>query len=414
MQFIHTSRSSVTPGQSIRKTLINYLCGRLAKLPCRAVRYTEWMQLISIRCIYHNLNIFQYMFQFLHSVCTAQYSAQAINQGFPGKTSVKSILLAFTIVAVSGVSGASAADSLLYFEVQGIAGYSSMDDGVVYHSGHRHDVMQKNGIGFDYIKKLSGEYGDWGTGALQMRLAWNDSDNRPQLQIYNAWLKLKTSLADVWVGHNRVPYGLAAWLDTHAELLHLLSMSGFGFDRDWGAGINRDFTKGDFAAAVTTGSGMGLKTKGNWIVASRASYGVLSQDNYNFGVSFMGGKMLDTMGYELMDDNPKDTLLGGVDFAWNYYRVEHKAEFDFGQKNEKAAVAALYRLGYNFLEENRLKLEGQYTWTKREGTNDAVFGFGATYKVNSNLTARAMYQWDREMSDNRVVFQLYYYRLFRR
>ena len=328
--------------------------------------------------------------------------------------SARFILLAAVIFIVSGVSGASASDGLLYFEAQGIAGYSSMDGGAVYHSGHRHDVMQKNGIGFDYIKKFSGEYGDWGTGALQMRLVWNDADDRPQLQIYNAWLKLKTTFADVWVGHNRAPFGLTAWLDTHAELLQPLSMSGFGFDRDWGAGISRDFARGDFAAAVTTGSGMGLKTKGNWIVASRASYGVLSQDNYNFGVSFMGGKMLDTMGYELMDDKPKDTLLGGVDFAWNYNRAEHKAEFDFGRKNEKTAVAALYRLGWNFLEENRLKLEGQYTWTKREGINDAGFGFGATYKVNSNLTARAMYYRDWEMSDNRVVFQLYYYRLLRR
>jgi len=342
------------------------------------------------------------------------------------------LVLIFTVFSVLS---ARAADSLLYFEAQGIAGYSSMEggsDGAVYHSGHKYDTMQKNGIGFDYIKKFSGEYGDWGTGALQMRLVWEDADNEPQLQIYNAYFKVKTGIADVWAGHNRIPFGLASYLDTHAELLQPLSMSGFGFDRDWGAGISRDFAAGDFSAAVTTGSGMGLKTKGSWIVSSRASYGVLSRDNYNVGVSFMGGKMLDTMGYELMDDNPKNTLLGGFDFAWNHDRVEHKAEFDFGRKNDMTAAAVFYRAGCNFLEENRLKLEGQYAWTKQEGASAHGLGFGAAYKVNSSLTARAMYQWNRktyetyethgmhevrrdirETRDNRVVFQLYYYRLLR-
>ena len=315
--------------------------------------------------------------------------------------------------AVFGVSAAFAADSLLYFEAQGIAGYSSMDNGTVYHSGHKHDAMQKNGIGFDYIKKFSGEYGDFGAGALQMRLVWDDAGDKPQLQVYNAYLKIKTAPVDVWAGHNRVPFGLASYWDTHADLLQPLSMSGFGFEHDWGAGISRDFADGDFSAAVTTGSGMGLKTKGSLIVASRASYGILARDNYNVGVSFLGGKMLDTMGYEVMDDVPKDTLLGGVDFACNHDRVEHKAEFDLGRKNGMAAAAVFYRIGINFLEENRLKFEGQYIWTKQEGIGDVKLGFGPAYKIGSRLTARAMYQWEREMKDNRVVLQLYYYKLLR-
>jgi len=313
---------------------------------------------------------------------------------------------------VFGVSAAGAADNLLYFEAQGIAGYSSIDDGAVYHSMHKHDAMQKNGIGFDYIRKFSGEYGDFGAGALQMRLVWDDSSDKPQLQVYNAYLKVKTSLADVWAGHNRVPFGLSSYWDTHADLLQPLSMSGFGFEHDWGAGISRDFADGDFSAAVTVGSGMGLKTKGNWLASSRVSYGVLPRDNYNFGVSFMGGKKLDTMGYTVMDDDPKNTLLGGVDFAFNHDRLEHKAEFDFGRKNGAAAAAVFYRVGFNFLEENRLKLEGQYVWTKQEGMSNTVLGFGPAYRISSRLTARAMYQRDWEMSAGRVIFQLYYYRLW--
>jgi len=327
---------------------------------------------------------------------------------------MKSASLFVMLFTVLGVSVASASNSLLYLEAQGVTGYSSMSGGIVYHSMHKHDAMQKNGVGFDYIRKFSGEYGDFGTGALQMRLVWNDADNKPQLQVYNAWFKLKTAPADVWVGHNRLPFGLSSYWNTHADLLQPLSMYGFGFEHDWGAGISRDFANGDFAAAFTTGSGMGLKTKGNWLVATRASYGVLSRDNYNIGVSFMGGKKLDTMGYTVMDDVPKDTLLGGIDFALNHDRLEHRAEFDLGRKNNMAASAALYRIGFNFLEENRLKLEGQCIWTKKEGANDLILGFGPTYKINSRLTARAMYQWEREMKDNRVIFQVYYYRLWRR
>ena len=323
-------------------------------------------------------------------------------------------LLYVLFYAVFGVSAANAADSLLYLEAQGIAGYSSMDDAMTYHSGHKHDVMQKNGVGFDYIQKFSNDYGDFGSGALQMRLAWNDADDTAQVQVYNAYLKLKTSPVDVWAGHNRVPFGLTAYWDTHADLLQPLSMHGFGFERDWGAGISRDFASGDFSAAITAGSGMALRTRGNLVAVARASYGVLPRDNYNIGASFMGGKTLDTMGYTVMDDDPKDTLLFGVDFALNHYRVEHKAEFDFGRKNEITTAAVFYRIGYNLLKENRLKLEGQYVWTKQEGASADMPGFGVTYKVSSGLTARAMFQRDREMNDNLVVFQLYYYRLWQR
>jgi len=181
-------------------------------------------------------------------------------------------LMVLAITAFFGVSAVNAGDSLLYFEAQGIAGYSSMDGAMAYHSGHKHDAMQKNGIGFDYIRKFSNEYGDFGSGALQMRLVWDDADDTPQVQAYNAYIKLKTSPVDVWAGHNRVPFGLAAYWDTHADLLQPLSMYGFGFERDWGAGISRDFADGDFSASVTMGSGMALKANGNLVAAMRASY----------------------------------------------------------------------------------------------------------------------------------------------
>ena len=61
------------------ETLIYCLCGRIAKLPCRAVRYSEWIRIVSIRSIYRNLNISLYMPRFLRSVRLALHPAQAIN-----------------------------------------------------------------------------------------------------------------------------------------------------------------------------------------------------------------------------------------------------------------------------------------------------------------------------------------------
>ena len=66
---------------------------------------------------------------------------------------------------------AQAADHLLYFEAQGIAGYSSQARKPIYYSMNPDAEMQKPSVGFDYLKRFSGESGDWGTFALQGRLA---------------------------------------------------------------------------------------------------------------------------------------------------------------------------------------------------------------------------------------------------
>jgi opacity protein-like surface antigen len=115
------------------------------------------------------------------------------------------------------------------------------------------------------------------------------------------------------------------------------------------------------------------------------------------------------MGYTVMDGDPKDIAMGGVDFSYNHDNVEHKAEFDFDKKDGENASAAFYRIGFNFLEENRLKLEGQYAYTRRESMSDYALGAGATYKITSDLAARVMYEWQHVMDDHRIVTQLYYY-----
>ena len=303
----------------------------------------------------------------------------------------------------------SAEGSLLFLEAQGVAGYSSAQDKFVPYSAGKHDAMQKNSIGLDYIQKFSTQSADIGAAFLQMRVAYNDDKHQAQLQIYNAYANVKTDLGYFWAGHNRMAFGLASYWDTHGELLQPLPMYGFGFDRDWGAGFTKDTQDGDIKIALTSGTGMPLYTYGNWLATSRVSFGVLSADNYSAGLSVMGGKILDTMGYEVEDRDPKDIFLAGADFAFNQTYLEHKAEINIGEKDNKKAFAAFYRLALNLMEENKLKIEFQPTYTQKQAQDDYSIACGTSYRVNSYLTLRFMYEYTHKADDNRFISQVYYY-----
>ena len=303
---------------------------------------------------------------------------------------------------------ANAAD-LLYFEAQGIAGWSSAENKAVYHSASKHDVMQKNSIGFDWLHKFSGQSGDWASAALQMRLAYNDSDHDFTPQVYNAWFKIKTRAGDVWAGHNRIAFGLASYWDTHADLLGDMPMQGVGFDRDWGAGWSMDTADGNLSASITTGSGMPLRTYGNKIFAARAAKGVLNYDNYTAGLSVMAGKTLDTMGYKIMNRSPKNQWLIGFDGALNSNNLEHKAELDAGQYDNEPFYAALYRLTVKWDAEERLATEAQAAYVNKAKTENYTAGGAVAYKLTGDLTARLMVQHRSENAENVYMGQLYWY-----
>ncbi|MDR0645433.1 MAG: hypothetical protein LBG46_00100 [Elusimicrobiota bacterium] len=313
------------------------------------------------------------------------------------------ICFAFTPLA------AYAADSLFFLEAQTVAGYSFKEDKIIYRSAHSQYVMQKNSVGFDYIKKFSPQTTDIASAALQMRMTYNEEENKLQLQVYNAFLKAKTDLADIWAGHNRIAFGLASYWDTHGDLLQPLPMYGFGCDRDWGVGFNKYLQNGDLQFALTSATGMGLEAKGNWLITSRISKGVLNYDNYNIAASFMGGRTLEAMGYKIMDYHLKNIILAGLDGAYNHGTIEHKAEINIGRKNEKTAFAAFYRLSINFMEESALKLEGQSVYAKLESEDNFALAGGLTYRLNSYLSARSMYEWQYKPAERKIITQLYYY-----
>ncbi len=301
---------------------------------------------------------------------------------------------------------------LLYFEAQAVGGYSSLQRKPIYYSMNPDAEMQKPGIGFDYLRRFSGESGDWGSLAFQERLAVvvdEKGERRLEPQAYNAWLKAKTSWTDVWIGHNRPAFGLGSYFDSHALILRTLAIQGFGYDRDWGVGSSRDFPWGNLQLSATTGSGMPVLLKGNYMLAGRVSYGVLAQENFTVGFSAGYGRTLDTMGYKLRDPDPRKMRLLGADFAILRNNLEHRFDLLGGEWLDRDVVAAMYRLGILLDPEGRLKVEVQPTWWWYGWKNWLLSGCISAIVV-PDLTVRAMYEYNRDEGDHRAIAQLYYYK----
>lgn len=322
----------------------------------------------------------------------------------------KTFLICLSLLFLSDIVQAS--DYLLYFEGQSVFGYSSAMKKAIYYSMNPDAEMQKPSLGLDYIKRFSGETVDVATLAVQGRLALTvDGDTyKLEPQIYNAYLKMKTRWAYVWVGHNRPAFGLSAYFDSHGLLLQTLAIQGFGYDRDWGSGISKDFSWGDISASVTTGSGMPVYFKSNYMATARVSYGLLYQDNMNIGFSLGYGRTLETMGYELIESEPRQMQLAGVDMTVLRNNLEHRFDLLAGKWLGNDTYALFYRFGINLFEEGQLKIEAQPTYWKFGGDENYQMALCFSSQATSNLTARVGYFYDHDSHDNRILLQLYYYR----
>lgn len=310
-------------------------------------------------------------------------------------------------------SGAAWAGShLLFLEAQGIAGWDFREEQALFYSMNRNAEMQKPSLGFDYLQKFSGEGGDVASLALQSRLAVvADQDRYEHLegQVYNAWLKVKTPLTDVWVGHNRPALGLGSYFDSHGLLLRTLQIQGFGYDRDWGIGTYRDLSRGNVAFSLTSGSGMpAYVDKGNYLAAGRISVGVLNEDNWNIGISGGIGRTLDTMGYQLLEKDPKKAVLYGVDATFLHNNLEHRFDVLHGIWLGEKTTAAMYRLSILLGSEGWFRIEAQPMWWKTAG-EDYLLSSCISAQVTSNFTVRVMHEYDHRSRDNRAILQLYLY-----
>ena len=329
----------------------------------------------------------------------------------PGRFHLRNLGKAQLLLALLLLPSAAGAESrLLFLEAQAVAGRSFSSGDTLYHSAGRDDPMQKTSAGVDYLQKFSSDSGDWGTLAIESRLAWDqDARARLQPQLYNGYFRVRTPYAYVWAGHNRIAAGLESYFDTHAALLQTLQMYGAGFDRDWGAGASKDFGWGDAAFSLTAGSGMPLVMNGNYLASARVSKGVLAKDNYNAGLYFSGGKVPGVMGYHIEDSKPKTYDFAGTDLAYLWDRFELRGDLRIGQKDGGDVYAALGRFGVNLMEENRLKLEFQTVITKTAGVRDYFLASGLACSATADLSFRTMFEYENLGADKRVVTQMYYY-----
>jgi hypothetical protein len=300
---------------------------------------------------------------------------------------------------------------LFYLEIQGVGAYSTAADTLQTFSLTPEDVMQKPAVGFDFVERISGATRDYGVLAVQARLAYTQDAGHPfQIQVYNAYLRLKAGFADLWAGHNRPALGLDSVLDSHALLLPTVSMLGYGFDRDWGVGLQRDFSWGGAAASLTAGSGMPLYLHGNYLASARVAFGVPARDNYGIGLSAAHGAVLDTMGYALMSPDALGFTAAAVDASYFWRNLENRVEVMAGRRGGSDFLALFWRAGINLLAEGRLKLEAQPVLLETGADWNSQLAGGVTWLMTPELTARSMVLYDSARRDTRFVVQLYYYK----
>jgi hypothetical protein len=304
----------------------------------------------------------------------------------------------------------AAQNYLFYLEAQGVGGWSFNGRKAIFFSMGAQEAMQKPSLGFDYVQRFSASGGDFALLAVQLRLAFNqEGEKRFEPQVYNAYLKFKFSAADVWIGHNKPKFGLSAVLDNHGTLLQPLSMMGFGFDRDWGVGLDKDFAGGSAGLSLTAGSGMALNLKGNFLASARIASGVLEQDNHSLGFSAAIGQVLEVKGLELLSATPQDFFMAGFDGSWLVDNWQHNLDIMAGVRDDRAALAVFWRTGLGLLAEARLKLEVQPAFLLLRGEALFQLAAGATFLAAPDWTLRAMAAYDGEMRDTKLMFQVYYY-----
>lgn len=306
--------------------------------------------------------------------------------------------------------GLRAQRSLLYLELQAVGAYATAPGRVDLFSFMAADAMQKPGLGFDFVQRLTAETRDIGVLGVQARLVYDQETKRLKPQLYNAYLRFKPRFANIWIGHGRPAMGLASVLDNHALLLPDATMFGFGCDRDWGVGLDRDFAWGGVAASLTAGSGMPLYLKGNYLAAARIFKGVLARDGHSVGLSLSRGRVLETMGYTLADPDPAAWTAAGLDWSFAWRNLESRAEILVGRRGGAGTFLAFWRPGLSLLEEGRLKIELQPALMRRAGDWDYSLGSGLTYLFNADLAGRFMVLRDSAGPGLRFVVQLYYYK----
>jgi len=317
-------------------------------------------------------------------------------------------LLGFILLRACALSSQS---HLLYLELQALGGYSTAENDIIFYSHHPQEVMQKPSLGLDLVQRFHSGKGDWGVLALQARLAYNQ-DIKPTIepQLYNAYFKLKSRHADIWLGHNRPAFGMSTYIDNHASLLSDFGMIMFNYDRDWGVGLDTEIADIYLKISATTGSGMRFEADGSHLLAGRLGYKELSRDNYTLGLGFRKGKTLETMGYKILHGAKQHPeVMASADMAWRYLNYELKADASHGEFLNRPSSALLMRGTLYLLGEDRLAIETQYLGWERVGDKQTELSLSTSLRLSPYLSIRTLASYDPEAASEKYLLQLYWY-----
>jgi len=329
------------------------------------------------------------------------------------------IFFVLTILAILK-KPALANESLFYKEANLIGGYSNRQHWV----GKSNDLT--NAIGFENYRKFSNDFGDYLTTDLQVRLAYDSSQNSHNawgIQIHNAWLLYKLNSAiKLRLGHFDPAFGLEPQLDTHGTILQTLAMKDIGFKKDWGFGFEGSISAFDYKTALQLGSGMGIRRRDDsFLLTSRI--GTPASENFQYGISFLYGRTLQT---EDMKTVPQDKLLSdqailkkriGVDGQYLFGSYLFKGEVAYGENDSKKVLGYLAEIDYTIPRYQNWEWELQFqSWINKLGESssaDSTLFLGTSYKLNQNTTLRAVYSHDLHMMDqkneDKFLVQFYFF-----
>jgi hypothetical protein len=317
---------------------------------------------------------------------------------------------------------ASANESLFYKEANLIGGYSDKDHWV----GKNSELV--NSIGFENYRKFSNDYGDYLTTDLQMRLGYDSVENAEDAwgaQIHNAWLLYKIDYdKKLRLGHFDPAFGMEPQVDTHGTILQTLAMKDIGFKKDWGIGLEGALSRFDYKTALQLGSGMSIYRKdGSFLLTSRI--GSPSTQNFQYGVSFLYGRVLEYMGiwtWPRSGLESSETILKkrvGLDSQYLFGPYLFKGEVAYGTDDHNDVLGYLGEIDYTLPKYQNCELELQFqSWVNdlgRSSSDDSTLTLGASYKLNQDTTLRAAFSHDLNMSgqkeEDKFLVQFYFYGL---
>jgi hypothetical protein len=330
----------------------------------------------------------------------------------------KRFILTLGIILISPLEKVAPADNF-YKEALLIGGYSEKTQWI----GKKDNL--KNSIGFEYYKKFSDEYGDFLTVDIQVRQAYDsteDSQDAFGIEIHNAWLEYKLGLGkSIRLGHFDPAFGLEPVLDTHATLLQTLATRNIGFKKDWGLAYKGLLGDYDFQFAAGLGSGMGVQRKdGSHLLTARIS--TPQTKDTQIGLSFLYGQTLQSSqswtipSPNLISDKSIRKRRIGIDFLCPLGLLDFKAEAAVGDNDGKTVAGGMAELAYVIPQQQKFKIKLQTIywsndWDKKNA-RDLTLSPVIEYKISSTATVRCGYFHDIYSSSNEdkmIVLQLYYY-----